>query len=317
MYEDYEMLITENHLTQHISPGSSMECIEISSEEENDFIPKQISPDRLQHGRNMLKQLNTTLSPKFTTIEASDGRVSRYGRHQKAKSLDDGFIPTELARFVSKSGAKALKPVTFDVLRIIKTPTKIYPEEGIVDNNNESPEKALDEKMPEADLAMDDLELLENQVGQSETEPMVVEETNPSERADEEASSVSQLEIMDEQLWDVDSGRGSSIDTEVAALIATYQEGEIYWVQYNSMHEWWPCLIAADPDGVLMRNNIKLKCHEIHVKYFADKRAWIPHHKLVPYKSLDELMKSHEVRGVEIRMSSETNLKFCFLFTFT
>lgn len=60
-------------------------------------------------GRNRLKrvqeQIQTQLSPKFTTMEGG-GRLSRFGRPQKEAKQDINSIPTEVARFISKFSPK-------------------------------------------------------------------------------------------------------------------------------------------------------------------------------------------------------------------
>lgn len=278
--EDFEQLIDED-IRENQSHLMNTSLVYISSEEDVVLVAQPKTPERTR--RNIL---DSTLSPKLTDIEHSDGRVSRYGRHQKSKALEDGFIPTDLTRFLSKTGPKMLKPVTFETMRIIKTPTKVYPEhEIVVNNNNESSEKMLESKEmagddgPEEDLGVDS----------SGSEKI-------GNKSDEEPRSQlsSQLDVI-EQMSDVDSGRGSSIDPEFAALMAKYQEGEIYWAEYSGTN-WWPCIIAPDPDAVVIRNNNKMRNFEIHVKYFADKRAWISVNKLVPYKPFEDLKKTHKVR---------------------
>lgn len=240
---------------------SSEESVQI--EEQTQTTPEQIS----QVSRNLLRQLDTSLSPKFTEIERCDGRVSRYGRHQKSKSLEDGFIPTDVARFVSKSGSKGYKTITFDSLRIIKTPTKVFPEnEVVVNNNNESSAKVFEDAEKVTEVCVD---------------------------LTKDGDTTASLLDDKEQLSDVESGRGSSIDSEYAALMNKYQEGSIYWAEYKGGY-WWPCLVAPDPDGQLFRANPK--GFDIHVKYFADQRSWILAKKLLPYKSFEELKAEHKVR---------------------
>ncbi|XP_063703884.1 nuclear receptor binding SET domain protein [Culicoides brevitarsis] len=263
---------------QNKSMGSNASCLEISSEEDIEMIitkPETTNktPERSPRtGRNLLLQLNSTLSPKFTEIEKTEnGRRSRYGRQQKSKDFEDGFVPSELTRFVSKSG-----PVTFETMRIIKTPTKIVPESEVVTSNNNNDSNA-NEKTANVVRAIDDL-------GVDMTE---------TEKVDEENPTLSQLDAM-EQLSDVDSGRGSVVDAEFAALMTQYPEGELYWAEYK-VACWWPCIIAPDPDGNPLRNDPRSKVVEIHVKYLADKRAWIAHNKLVPYVEYDDLLKSHKV----------------------
>ncbi|XP_053698668.1 nuclear receptor binding SET domain protein [Sabethes cyaneus] len=65
------------------------------------------SPDRTKF---LLKQLESTLSPKFTEPSKENSRlVSRYGRIQKQKENAD-YIPLDVARFITKSSPKAIKP---------------------------------------------------------------------------------------------------------------------------------------------------------------------------------------------------------------
>ncbi|XP_055551552.1 nuclear receptor binding SET domain protein isoform X2 [Wyeomyia smithii] len=62
------------------------------------------SPDRTKF---LLKQLESTLSPKFTEPSKENSRhVSRYGRIQKQKENDD-YIPLDVAKFIIKSSPKA------------------------------------------------------------------------------------------------------------------------------------------------------------------------------------------------------------------
>lgn len=233
------------------------------------MIEQETTPERSPRvGRNLLKQLSSSLSPKYTEIEKHENaRLSRFGRHQKTKDLQDGFVPSELTRFVSKSGAK-MQPVTFNTLRIIKTPTKIVPENALAYNNN------AEEKIIVAD---------EGIVMEKSVEPLM----------EDENSSLSQLDAM-EQLSDVDSGRGSVVDAEFAALMTQFPEGGIYWAEYKVGY-FWPCIIGPDPEGIPIRNDPRSKFCELHVKYFGDKRAWVAHNKLQPYKPLQELKKSHKV----------------------
>ncbi|XP_058813467.1 nuclear receptor binding SET domain protein [Topomyia yanbarensis] len=75
------------------------------------------SPDRSQY---LLKQLESTLSPKLTEPKRETCRpVSRYGRIQKQKENSD-YIPMNVAKFITKSSPKA------------KT-IKIEPEETVVE----------------------------------------------------------------------------------------------------------------------------------------------------------------------------------------
>lgn len=269
---------------ERISRDSYESLISISSEEsvqieeqQNEKTPERIS----QISRNLMRQLDTSLSPKFTEIERCDGRVSRYGRHQKSKSLEDGFIPTDVARFVSKSGSKGYKTITFDTLRIIKTPTKVFPEnEVVVNNNNESSAEKVTEVC--VDLTDD-----------GDTKASLLDDKEQLTDVGVAGVSTSPLLDANEQLSDVESGRGSSIDSEFAALMSKYQEGSIYWAEYKGGY-WWPCLVAPDPDGQLFRAHPK--GFDIHVKYFADQRSWIFAKKLLPYMSYEELKASHKVR---------------------
>lgn len=274
---------------ERLSRDSYESFISISSEESVQMEEQtQTTPERIsQVSRNLLRQLDTSLSPKFTEIERCDGRVSRYGRHQKSKSLEDGFIPTDVARFVSKSGSKGYKTITFDTLRIIKTPTKVFPEnEVVVNNNNESSAKVFGDAEKVAEVCVD---LTEDE----DTTASLLDDKKQLSDVGVAAVTTSPLLDANEQLSDVESGRGSSIDSEYAALMSKYQEGSIYWAEYKVGY-WWPCLVAPDPDGQLFRANPK--GFDIHVKYFADQRSWILAKKLLPYKPFEELKAERKVR---------------------
>lgn len=106
----------------HVSPTRNeddpLDCISISSKASSSDAAVQISSESefdLSPSR-MIGQLKSNLSD-YWQPEMSTGRVSRYGRHQKAKELE-GYVPTELTRFVSKSD----RPKKSKDIRDVRTP---------------------------------------------------------------------------------------------------------------------------------------------------------------------------------------------------
>uniref|UniRef100_A0A336ML71 CSON003379 protein n=1 Tax=Culicoides sonorensis TaxID=179676 RepID=A0A336ML71_CULSO len=298
---DFETLINEHTVTASDQTlDSSKSNITISSEEEVDFIPSLTSPKTKKF--NILKQLNTTLSPKYTAIEPSDGRVSKYGRLQKSKELEEGFVPTELTRFISKSRTKSdYKLVTEENFRIVKTPTKIYSVDQIEDDNliDENGEKYEPINI-DYSTTFDDLR---------NEKPIEISQHNSPIKTKTPQPTLDLIDQLSDT--DADSGRGSSIGPD--SILTNFKEGEIFWAEYKSKN-WWPCITGPDPDGNLIQTG-KFKYPQIHIYYLADLRSWIQVNKLVPYKSFDELKTTHKVKIDKKKKSFDRAVQLADLYT--
>lgn len=267
--------ISEKRAKGDVSPHSS---ISITSESEIEYMENAnttVTPKKPKS--SFEKQLETTLGPKMYLIEETDGPTSRYGRHRKTKILMDGFIPTDVARFVTKSGSKMSKTITEKELSGLKTPTKITR----IDPDTINWETATPEK---------------TRIDSKRT-------TNAVESAEikfEKPKSPIKVsrQSLDELVSEADSGRGSSIDF---AIELDVKVGTLYWAQYKTGF-YWPCLIAPDPFGNLIDNKLMKNKHivNVHVYYFADqgRRAWVPCDKLLPYKGFDDLKISQKVKNL-------------------
>nr|XP_029730196.1 LOW QUALITY PROTEIN: probable histone-lysine N-methyltransferase Mes-4 [Aedes albopictus] len=111
-----------------------------------------------QRAKYLLKQLESTLSPKFMKPSKTNTGVStsRYGRIQKQKENSD-YIPLDVARFITKSPAK---------IKAIKTKLEIEPlsepvEQLLEGSDQQLPVVEIVEPLPiEADLPSTEVEPL-------------------------------------------------------------------------------------------------------------------------------------------------------------
>lgn len=215
----------------------------ISSESENS--PKNRS------GSNLMKQLSSDLHSFWQPQVSESSRVSRYGRQQKQKETD-GFVPSDLTRFISKSGSKVspnsrvLKPRTPEKLpEPIQAP--IF-DEGIelVSTSSElSTCSSVDFLLPE--------------------EPVCVTS-------------------------DIDSGRGSSIDFQLLSTTTNNKVGTVLWAKFRHRC-WWPCLMSSQfPDSLRILSDFKVYVRFFADNgrgFFVDNPC-----KLVLYKGLEDFKLS-------------------------
>ncbi|XP_058175034.1 nuclear receptor binding SET domain protein-like [Anopheles ziemanni] len=240
-------------------------------------------------GRNLLKQLQTSLSPKLTEINIDGNRrVSRYGRHQKQKE-NINYVPVELMKFVGKSPAK-IKPkkevamidikIGPDVQQLevnmahatdVKELGTSFPAETSVDNELPPMLPMLEEHRDNV-LDMDAINIIGMNVSfeNINDDNIFLENALPQNTIDHNHPS------------DVDSAKGSSID-----LVGEYRVGEIYWGAQTQKTIHWPCIVRIDPETnqiIRMRSNQR----EIHVAFFGDRgrRGWIREAYIASFRGL-------------------------------
>lgn len=231
-------------------------------------------------GRNLLKQLQTSLSPKMTEIKIDgDRRVSRYGRHQKQKE-NINYVPVELMKFVGKSPAK-VKPKK-DVAMI---DSNIEPnvQQSEVKKEHVTNVEELGCSFPDETSADKELSPILPKLEDHQDNVLDVAEI------DIIGINVSFGKINDETIFfdkhhllDNDSAKGSSID-----LDGDYRVGEIYWGAQTAKNVHWPCIVRMDPETnqiVRMRFNQR----EVHVAFFADRgrRGWIRETYIASFQGL-------------------------------
>lgn len=270
--------------------------------------------------RYLLKQLESSLSPKYMELNktAVGHTMSRYGRIQKQKE-DSDYIPLDLARFITKSPAKArtvkkeleiaplitpVMPSSIDQLEqassepsqleiINESPSTKSPVESEEHSNsskssshlqsNSEPESCNDEK---SDIPFIDPH--EKILGIDEIQIVDLDASfgeNGTVETPGDIKSTEELVKSPKKSSEVDSIEGSSLDSTLPT------EGQILWGAFNNKSVHWPCIVIPDPeDGLLKKNTSTKRSGLVHVNFFADngRRAWISEILTLPFSTLEE-----------------------------
>ncbi|XP_058062686.1 nuclear receptor binding SET domain protein-like isoform X1 [Anopheles bellator] len=252
---------------------------------------------RSKQERSMLKQLQTSLSPKMTEIVVNrDQRVSRYGRHQKQKE-NLNCLPVDVAKFVPsthcRSPAKYKPKPKADPSHVVpdnwpqKVEVKEEPLELPVDNDkllqSDGLKMEMDVAIPmmqessEELLAMDEINII----------GMDISFNNDSSKKSTLASPLHAdcLASVFHRSYDADSAKGSSINFDDIRV------ADICWGTQSKNQLHWPCIIRSDPDSGLTTRKSIVKEHsmEVHVSFFGDngRRAWLKETLIIPFDGMD------------------------------
>ncbi|XP_065084451.1 nuclear receptor binding SET domain protein isoform X2 [Ochlerotatus camptorhynchus] len=277
-----------------------------------------------QRARYLLKQLESSLSPKYMELTKTTvgHAMSRYGRVQKQKENSD-YIPLDLARFITKSPAKArtikkdsetvppIEPIvpspigesdqaSFETSQLDVINSSSLTETPIVSpaqlSTIEIPSQLQKDSEPECcNSDKSDIIPIINPnaslLGIDEIQIVDLDASfgeNAVVEAPNEIKIKEELAKSPEKSSEVDSAEGSSLGS---TLSTEYRTGQLLWGAFNNKSVHWPCIVIPDPEDGLMKKlaNAK-KWYLVHVNFFADngRRAWIPESLTLPFSTLEE-----------------------------
>ncbi|XP_039453659.1 probable histone-lysine N-methyltransferase Mes-4 [Culex pipiens pallens] len=267
-------------------PGSAPSTPKLTPADVEDRLK---SPER---SRYLLKQLESSLSPKFTQpAKTSSVHVSRYGRIQKQKENAD-YIPLDVAKFITKSPPKAKVNPVVAVMKVAEEPVEEEEQEEVIQIIKTEPEGGDDE----ADIVpIDQIQIVDLDVSLSES--LAAVEPDP-------------VKVEMEKSSDADSARGSSIDLDTAGSAVGYKLGQVFWGAFHAKTIHWPCMIYPNPeDGQLTL--VKKNKTVVHVVFFADngRRGWIAESTLLPFGGLEEYKSLIAAKFKPLKNKLTTHLK--------
>lgn len=227
-------------------------------------------------GKNKLKrvekQIKTELSPKFTKMEGG-GRLSRFGRPQKEAKQDKNSIPTEVARFISKSSPKkspkVKKPVGFSYVKEHDESSDVFgalfggAENSGYENVPDQVDSVEEEKIsPEVQNDMD-CDQCSVDVKEETAEYMFDDENHKENRSDDGSD-----EKCKQDFSDTDSALGSAVSfNDIKANKGTkdgedFIAGQIMWGSFGNF-SWYPCMIYPnDKEGnVAIGKHLRVHFH--------------------------------------------------------
>lgn len=196
-----------------------------------------------QRSKNILKQLESSLSPKYMNPNtASTGLpTSRYGRIRKQKENND-YIPLDVAKFITKSPAKMKlikKEFEDEIPPVVQTQPKLEPSTQSSTDLNSSPNKARQTSL-EANAKLLDTSISSDAFPSDEfsdipcsVEPVEHEdlcaayEDNMSESIPIIDPNASLVGIDKIQIIDMDASFGESIISAAPSIPVT-EEVEVY-----------------------------------------------------------------------------------------
>lgn len=222
-------------------------------------------------GKNKLKrvqqQIQTELSPKFTTMEGG-GRLSRFGRPQKEAKQDVNSIPTEVVRFISKSSPKKSpklkKPsVGFSYVKehdhdessdVFGALFSSGTEKSGCENVQEQVEVAAasdslitEEEKETSPVVQNDMDCDQCLID-VKVESMFDDELNKENRSDDGSD-----EKCKQDFSDTDSALGSAVSfNDIKANKGTkdgedFFAGQILWGSFGNL-SWYPCMVYPNDD---------------------------------------------------------------------
>ncbi|EDS35628.1 set domain protein [Culex quinquefasciatus] len=277
----------KNHRIPPKQPESAPSTPKLSPADVEDRLK---SPER---SRYLLKQLESSLSPKFTQpAKTSSVHVSRYGRIQKQKENVD-YIPLDVAKFITKSPPKAkVNPVVAVAAMKLEEESVEVEQEEVLQIIKTEPEGGDDE----ADIVpIDQIQIVDLDVSLSES--LAAVEPDP-------------VKVEMEKSSDADSARGSSIDLDTAGSAVGYKQGQVFWGAFHAKTIHWPCMIYPNPeDGQLTL--VKKNKTVVHVVFFADngRRGWIAESTLLPFGGLEEYKSLIAAKFKPLKNKLTTHLK--------
>ncbi|XP_053674364.1 nuclear receptor binding SET domain protein [Anopheles nili] len=231
--------------------------------------------------RYLMKQLVTTLSPKWTEIKIDeDRRVSRYGRHQKQKENID-YVPVELMRYVGNSPQKAKSKIE-QIDRGSNNLTSPIQQETSELNECLGMMLPAVEKRDEQLLSMEEIQIIHMdesfEVGKVEENGFLDLDANAND-----SKNHSMLECVDAD--------NASMD-----LNCRYNEGDICWGSLSKKKLHWPCIVRTRPKNKNSMGNSVKKQMEIEVNFFSDKGsaliASIKENCMLPFEGTDKYCDS-------------------------